>query len=598
MDAWKFSMEGLRSAAPMIFAVARSERSMESLRRRLCFLAEQMEYDTFYDYGNFREGSIIRVRDCARVFRNLLKKRSEDLSGFSVAKVLKDVASERPRSDLSRAFYADMYYLLLGLQGYGPGKAPVDEDLEISRQEGRPAALERSSQLDRLGARMERYSHAYPHGLDTAIVAYREQRRKKILHVLGGASEHWWDWKWQVRHVIRKLDQLERLVELKPEERESVEAAVREKIPFGITPYYLSLMDEGGSDRDRSIRAQVIPPLDYVRYTAEGRRAGGDALDFMRERDTSPVDLVTRRYPGIVIFKPFNTCPQICVYCQRNWEIERAMDPAAWAGWEKVERALEWIRNHPTIHEVLLTGGDPLAMSEGKLKKVMQGIASIPTVERIRVGTRTLATVPMRITDRLAELLESFRVPGKREVVVVTHVQHPYEVTPEMVQAVERLRARCIPVYNQLVYTFWVSRRFEAATLRRILRRVGIVPYYTFNTKGKEETRSYRVPMARLLQEQKEEARLLPGMARTDEAVYNVPGMGKNYLRGRQHRSILSILPDGSRVYEYHPWEKNISGSQPLDTFITKDVPILEYLERLEALGEDPSEYETIWYYY
>jgi lysine 2,3-aminomutase len=204
----------------------------------------------------------------------------------------------------------------------------------------------------------------------------------------------------------------------------------------------------------------------------------------------------------------------------------------------------------------------------------------------------------MRFTEELCDRLAGYREAGRREVALVTHVQSPLEVTPELVSAVERLRRRGLPVYNQLVFTFFTSRRFEAAALRRLLRRVGIDPYYTFNTKGKEETRAYRVPIARLLQEQKEEARLMPGMARTDEAVYNVPGMGKNYLRARQHRNVLSILPNGARVYEYHPWDKNVSGAGPLESYVSADVPILDYLEQLEQIGEDVSDYRTIWYYY
>jgi lysine 2,3-aminomutase len=321
-------------------------------------------------------------------------------------------------------------------------------------------------------------------------------------------------------------------------------------------------------------------------------------MDFMLERDTSPIDLITRRYPAIVVFKPYNTCPQICVYCQRNWEIDNVMSPAAMARSDQIADAIDWIRQHPAIHEVLVTGGDPLVMPDAKLAEILERIADIPSVERIRIGTRILVTLPMRITPDLARLLGAFREPGKREIVVVTHVQNPYEITPDLLQATERIRSEGIPIYNQLVYTFYISRRFEAAALRRALRLAGIAPYYTFNMKGKEETRAYRVPVARLLQEQKEEARLLPGMARTDEAVYNVPGMGKNYLRARQHRSMLSILPDGARVYEYHPWEKNISGTRPLETFITKDIPILEYLERLERIGERVEDYQTIWYYF
>ncbi|WP_054694663.1 hypothetical protein [Desulfosarcina cetonica] len=179
---------------------------------------------------------------------------------------------------------------------------------------------------------------------------------------------------------------------------------------------------------------------------------------------------------------------------------------------------------------------------------------------------------------------------------MVTHAQHSYEITPDTAAAVDRLRKRGIPVYNQLVYTFFASRRFEAAFLRRILTRIGIDPYYTFNTKGKEETLDYRVPIARLLQEQKEEARLLPGLSRTDEAVYNVPGLGKNYLRATVHRDLISILPDGSRLYEFHPWEKNIS--RTAKTHISEDVPILDYLQRLAAIGESVHDYGTIWYYY
>jgi lysine 2,3-aminomutase len=363
-----------------------------------------------------------------------------------------------------------------------------------------------------------------------------------------------------------------------------------------VTPYYLSLMDDDPeAGRDRAIRAQVLPSADYVAKVADPGR-DRSCLDFMLESDTSPIDLVTRRYPGVCILKPFNTCPQICVYCQRNWEIADAMAPDALAPAGKIREALAWIAAHPAIHEVLVTGGDPLAMEDGVLRGILDGVAAIPSIERIRIGSRMPVTVPSRVTPALAALLASYRVPGRRQVALVTHVEHPYEVTPEMTRAVERLRLRGIPVFNQLVYTFFVSRRFEAVALRRLLARVGIEPYYTFNTKGKEETADYRVPLARLLQEQKEEARMLPGLSRTDEGVYNVPGQGKNYLRAAQHRDLVSLLPNGNRLYEFHPWEKNIT--RLAGTYLGEDVPLLDYLVRLEALGEDIRDYDTLWYYY
>ena len=178
---------------------------------------------------------------------------------------------------------------------------------------------------------------------------------------------------------------------------------------------------------------------------------------------------------------------------------------------------------------------------------------------------------------------------------MITHVEHPYEITPQAMEAVQKFRRYGMEVYNQLVYTFYNSRKFEAAFLRHKLRLIGITPYYTFNTKGKEETDDYRVPIARLLQEQKEEARLMPGPVRTDEVVFNVPGLGKNYMRAIQHHDVISILPDGRRVYEFHPWEKKLS---LVDTYVYTDVSIYKYLKKLREAGEDTSYYKTIWYYY
>jgi lysine 2,3-aminomutase len=101
--------------------------------------------------------------------------------------------------------------------------------------------------------------------------------------------------------------------------------------------------------------------------------------------------------------------------------------------------------------------------------------------------------------------------------------------------------------------------------------------------------------MARLQQEVKEEARLMPGMVRTDEPVYNVPKLGKNYIRAEQHHSLLTIMPDGRRVYEFHPWEKKLS---LVDTYIDTGLSIYEYLQELKERGEDPEDYKSIYYYY
>ncbi|UCF95519.1 MAG: KamA family radical SAM protein [Desulfobacterales bacterium] len=591
-----FNPEYLQAEIPEIFTIAKQTRSVDELRHRLSQLAHQMEFDTADAYEAYSEGSIIRVRDCARVLYRILSRRSVDKAQFSVAQAIHDLAWNRSRPDLRPAFYAELLYLFRGLQGRGSGRALDDLHLIPSRYKKRQAARHRSKQLDKLDDEVRLRLRKSVSGLDPQAIERREKRRRRILAALNASQKNWYDWRWQVENIMRAAAGVAACTVLSDTERRAMEAVKSHGLPFGITPYYLSLMDDTPeTGRDRAIRAQVIPPFSYIDQMATQDRNSA-CLDFMREADTSPIDLITRRYPAICIFKPFNTCPQICVYCQRNWEIEDAMQPGAMATVENMDAALDWIKQHPAIHEVLITGGDPLAMADEDVDRILQGVARIPTVERIRIGTRILVTMPMRITDQLADILVKYRAPGQRQVAVVTHVQHPYEIGPDTVEAVNKLRARGISIYNQLVYTFFVSRRFEAAHLRKLLALIGVDPYYTFNTKGKGETVEYRVPIARLLQEQKEEARLLPGLARTDEAVYNVPGLGKNYLRARQHRDLISILPDGSRLYEFHPWEKNIS--RMVTTHISEDIPILDYLQRLEAIGEDASDYETIWYYF
>jgi len=590
-----YTLEAFRREAGKFLSLVVGSRELRTVRQILFNRVTLHQFDTYHGEAEAPPGEIDIVRDCARAMRGLLKERSDTLSGFSVAQALWDIARGRPRPDLGPGFFAEMIHLVRGVEGRAPYRTPGD--IEIGpKLSGRAAARTRSRQLDRLWERVEAAMARYPDGLSGEARARRAARRRRVLKARGGRPADWADWKWHVRHVIRDPELLAAAAPLDGEEFDRVRRARDGKVPFGVTPHYASLIDEDPkAGRDRAIRAQVLPTEEFVREMTAHHGERERAFDFMLERETSPVDLVTRRYPAIVILKPFNTCPQICVYCQRNWEIDEAMAPHALAPAEKIEAACGWIERHPAVREVLVTGGDPLVLSDAKLKELLGRLARIKRVDMIRIGSRTPVTVPMRITERLADLLGSFRRPGRREVCLVTHVEHPYEITPETVVAVDRLRRRGIGVYNQQVYTFYVSRRFETARLRMLLRRIGIDPYYTFMPKGKEETRSYRVPLARLLQEQEEEARLLPGLRRTDEAVYNVPGLGKNYLRAIQHRDLVSVLPDGSRVYDFHPWEKKIARR---GSYVGTDVPILEYLSRLAWIGEDPAEYESIWYYF
>ncbi|MDZ7317213.1 MAG: KamA family radical SAM protein [candidate division KSB1 bacterium] len=588
----------LFSANEVVHQILKDAESVQVARNFLMAYIEEL--------SRFLHQSALKIKgleydvqlSCLNVFRTLISVRSERLTRYSLLKQLWLLANERYDKispQMNQAFIEEMHHLFLGMRG----QSGIYRHTEPPRFLGlakREAALVRSEELDVMAAAADSFLKRYPCGLDPEVIERRDENRRRIMRRLQANENDWDDYRWHMRNVIRTSGQLAQLVELTDEERQAIDFARESRIPFGITPYYVSLMDyEHHRRNDHAIRAQVIPPLFYVKTMAEKRQNGCEELDFMREQDTSPVNLVTRRYPNIAIFKPFNTCSQICVYCQRNWEIEDVLMPTAMASKANIIAALEWLRAHPAINEILITGGDPLVMSDERLQFLLAAVADIPHVERIRIGTRTPVVLPQRITDELMDIIATYHVPGRREVALVTHFEHPYEITPEAMAAVQQFRRRGLSVYNQAVFTIENSRKFELTALRKWLRLIGVDSYYTFNTKGKEETRNYRVPMARLQQEVKEEARLMPGLVRTDEPVYNVPRLGKNYLRAVQHHTLLTILPNGSRVYEFHPWEKNLA---LVDTYIDVDVPIYDYLKELERRGENPDDYRTIWYYF
>ncbi|HEQ98234.1 MAG TPA: KamA family radical SAM protein [candidate division Zixibacteria bacterium] len=591
-------------ANPDIYELLKQSEDIEEARKSL------------YDYLNACEGKVFEIdndlhilekaniRESVRVFKSIIAPINEKRTGSSAISYLFMLAHGLPPeniTDLSRGFLAEFSHLFRAVIGltamYSESGKPEKRSIpRFISHDGREAALLRSSFLDNMAARAEEKMAHYKTGLDAEVIRRREENKNRILDYYGGNASDWQDYKWHLKHIYVGGDALSKLIDLTDDEKRAIHTTEKCRIPFGITPYYISLMDkESGGKYDHAVRAQVIPPTSYVESFAESKQERGMLFDFMGEHDTSPIDLITRRYPEVLIIKPYNSCSQICVYCQRNWEIEKVMDSKAVYPPEMIDKAIDWIKDHPYIRDVLITGGDPFVLTDFSLERIFEKIARIDHVNRIRIGTRMPVVIPFRITDKLCDLMARYVKPGRREVCVVTHYEHPYEVTPESAEAVTKLRRRGISVYNQQVFTFENSRRFETVALRRSLRLIGVDPYYTFITKGKEETDYYRVPLARILQERKEEARLFPGLDRTDEPVFNVPRLGKNHLRSWQDHRLIMILPDGRRVYEFHPWEKFVT---PVPPYNYTDVSIYDYLQRLKGIGEDITEYRTIWYYY
>lgn len=586
------------AAGPEVREVLRGAAKFEAARRAIFEYLESCKHALRAPEVDIPSWEWEIADDCIDVLRNLFSKRYEEAAKFSALRALWRLARGKyPRRGkaLAPGFFEEFRHLFLGIAG----KSPVYEGKGLptyAALAGREAALARSRELDRLAADLQRGLARFPSGLDEPLASERRRNARRVKKMLGASEEDWQDWRWQYRYVLRDRKTLQKIITLSPEEARAVDLAVAKGVPFGVTPYYATLLrrriSRGGV---HSTRAQVIPPLDYVQQMVRFRGRRDFACDFMLERDTSPVDLVTRRYPTIAILKPASACFQVCVYCQRNWEITGPTEVAEVASERKIDRALEWLAATPAIREVLVTGGDPLMLTDDRLSYILDRLAALPSVERIRVGTRTPVVAPMRLTQDLADLLASYNDPGRRELTVVTHFQHSAEITPEAMRAVRRLRRRGLSVYNQAVLTYANCRRFEMCKLRLDLRRIGVDPYYLFNAKAKEELDLYRVPLARLEQERKEEARLLSGLARADAPVYNIPRLGKHNVIAWQHHRVIAILPDGRRMYEFQPWEKNIA---PEEVFVEADVSLYDFLQYLKRRGENVGDYRTLWYYF
>jgi lysine 2,3-aminomutase len=596
-------LQRLWDSNPEIYQLLKDANELVEARDMLYNYLERSERKIFEIYNDLHILEKSTVRESIRVFRSIIGPINEFRTEFSALDSLWKLARGK-RSELksivSVGFIMEFINLFRGVTGKSniylenaQVKKGIPEFLKLS---GREAANARMEILDELGSSVRKYFKKYPSGLDEEVVGWRKENKNKILRYFKGDENDWNDYRWHLKNVIKDAKPLVDLIELTTDQKEAVDDAVKNKIAFGITPYYLCLMDRKLSiGYDHAIRAQVIPPKEYVDKMIEHKGDREVSFDFMGEHDTSPIDLITRRYPIISILKPFNTCAQICVYCQRNWEIERVLEPKALATSELMESAIKWLDEHKSVGDILITGGDPLIMKDNQLAEILEALSSKKQVYRIRIGSRTPVVLPMRITDHLIKILTKFHKPPKLEIAIVTHFEHSYEITPEAMNAVQKFKKAGIGVYNQQVYTVENSRRFETAKFRKDLKSIGVDPYYTFNMKGKEETKRYMVPIARILQERKEEARLLPGLDRTDEPVFNVPKLGKNQLQAGQDHRLVMILPDGSRVYEFHPWEKNISAIPPYNYV---DVPIYDYLEELAARGENIRDYRTIWFYY
>ncbi len=290
----------------------------------------------------------------------------------------------------------------------------------------------------------------------------------------------WADWRWQLRNSIRTPAALGSLIALTPDE---VAGCIETASIFrlGITPYYLSLIDP--NHPFCPVRMQCIP------VKAEARVRPGELLDPLGEDKTRPEEAIVHKYPDRVLFLAVDSCSVYCRHCTRR---RLTKGGEAELSRTELQKGIDYVRAHPEVRDVLISGGDPLMLSDERLEQLLGPIHEISHVEMIRIGTRLPVCLPMRITDSLCKVLRKFA-----PLFVVTHFNHPKEITPEAREACERLVDHGIPVENQAVLMRRVNsnaRIIKELSHRSLSMRVR--PYYLHQMDVAQGLEHLRTPLA------------------------------------------------------------------------------------------------------
>ena len=535
-------------------------------------------------------------------------------------------------------------------------------------------------------------SERWPSGLDAEVREIRADNRERMLHLLVQKIENrkstpsrfrfaegmsyedkyrqvaiWWnDFRFHLAMAVKSPSELNRFLgnSLSAETMYLLSKARKKGMPFFATPYYLSLLDVTGKGYgDEAIRSYILYSPQLVETYGSIRAWEKEDVVEAGKPNAAGWLLpdghnIHRRYPEVAILIPDTmgrACGGLCASCQRmydfqserlNFEFESLRPKESWD--HKLRRLMTYFEDDTQLRDILITGGDALMSQNKTLHNILEAVyrmacrkrkanAGRPDgekyaeLQRVRLGSRLPAYLPMRIDDGLVEVLREFKqkasAVGVRQFIIQTHFQSPLEVTPEAQEAIRRILAAGWLVTNQLVYTVAASRRGHTTRLRQVLNALGVVCYYTFSVKGFQENYAVFTPNSRSLQEQHEEkiyGRLTPEQAgeldaelekggdtaerlrrfmkrhrlpflATDRSVLNLPAIGKS-----MSFRLVGITPEGRRILRFDH-DRTRRHSPIIDRmgeiYIVENKSLAAYLRQLENMGEDADDYASIWNY-
>ena len=543
-------------------------------------------------------------------------------------------------------------------------------------------------------------------GLDEEVREMRDENKERMLHLLIQKIENrkskpsvrfhfeegmsyeekyqlvskWWgDFRFHLSMAVKSPAELNRFLgnSLSSETMYLLNRARKKGMPFFATPYYLSLLNVTGYGyNDEAIRSYILYSPRLVE--TYGNIRAWEKEDIVEAGKPNAAGWllpdghnIHRRYPEVAILIPDTmgrACGGLCASCQRmydfqserlNFEFETLRPKESWDS--KLRRLMTYFEQDTQLRDILITGGDALMSQNKTLRNILEAVYRMAVrkqranlerpegekyaeLQRVRLGSRLLAYLPMRINDELVDILREFKekasAVGVKQFIIQTHFQTPLEVTPEAKEAIRKILSAGWIITNQLVYTVAASRRGHTTRLRQVLNSLGVVCYYTFSVKGFNENYAVFAPNSRSTQEQQEEkiyGQMTPEQAEelykiletkvsagineekpkedadtakqirrfmrkhhlpflaTDRSVLNLPAIGKSMTF-----QLVGLTEEGKRILRFeHDGTRHHSPiiDQMGQIYIVENKSLAAYLRQLSKMGEDPEDYASIWSY-
>ena len=342
----------------------------------------------------------------------------------------------------------------------------------------------------------------------------------------------WSSWSWQIKNSLKSLSDYEAYFSITDEERS---AFIKSQNLFRIqsTPYYAKLISESAP----SLRPILVPHSEEFHYKYQQMR------DPLAEGQNSPVERIIHRYSDRVLFLVTDFCSVYCRFCTRKHFTGKS---SAFPSSEVYEKALNYIKGHPGIREVILSGGDPLTLSNSKIEKVLSDLTSINHVELIRIGSRMPVVNPYRLDKQLLTIFQKYP-----PLYFMHHFNHPKEISCQSGEALQQLANHGVVQMNQMVLLNGVNNHpaLVQALSRRLLR-LRVKPYYMFQCDPSEGSDHFRTNVEQALTLQRELWGHLSGLAMPTLCLDIPSGGGK-----------ISLVPDflkekKNNVYTFKGWDQ------------------------------------------